>query len=152
MKLAAASLVAGIIATSWQANVANRERQRAERRFQEVRGLARSVLFELHDSIAPLPGSTQTRELLIKRAQQYLDSLAGESGGDSSLQEERAVAYERIGDVLGLPTQSNLGQTAPALDSYRKALEIDNHLVEADPGNLRLQQTFIDLQRLAVAI
>jgi non-specific serine/threonine protein kinase/serine/threonine-protein kinase len=139
LTLAAASLIAGIITTSWQARVANRERLRAERRFQEVRGLAHSVLFELHDSIAPLPGSTQTRELLVKRAQQYLDSLAGESGGDPSLQQERAAAYERIGDVLGLPTQANLGQTAQALTSYQKALGIEQQLAAGDPSNGELQ-------------
>jgi non-specific serine/threonine protein kinase/serine/threonine-protein kinase len=139
LTLAAASLIAGIITTSWQARVANRERLRAERRFQEVRGLARSVLFELHDSIVPLPGSTQTRELLVKRAQQYLDSLAGESGGDPSLQHEQAAAYERIGDVLGLPTQANLGQTAQALASYHKALRIEQELAESDPANAGLQ-------------
>jgi non-specific serine/threonine protein kinase/serine/threonine-protein kinase len=137
--LGAASLIAGIITTSWQARVANRERLRAERRFQEVRGLARSVLFELHDSIVGLPGSTQTRELLVKRAQQYLDSLAGESGGDPSLQLERAAAYERIGDVLGLPTQANLGQSGQALASYRKALAIEIPLADADPENSQLR-------------
>jgi len=140
MTVAAATLVAGIIATSWQANVANRERARAERRFQEVRGLARSVLFELHDSIVQLPGSTQTRELLVKRAQQYLDSLAKEAGGDPSLQQEQAAAYERIGDVLGLPNQPNLGQSAQALESYRKALEIEKQLAQADPGNESFQR------------
>jgi non-specific serine/threonine protein kinase/serine/threonine-protein kinase len=139
LALAAATLIAGIITTSWQARVANRERLRAERRFQEVRGLARSVLFELHDSIAPLPGSTQTRELLVTRAQQYLDSLAGESGGDPSLQHERAAAYERIGDVLGLPTQANLGKSAQALASYRTALDIEKGLAAADPANVGLQ-------------
>ena len=139
--LAAASLIAGIIATSWQVRVANRERLRAERRFQEVRGLARSVLFELHDSIVGLPGSTQTRELLVKRAQHYLDRLADESGSDPSLQLERAAAYERIGDVLGLPTQANLGQSAQALDSYRKALDIEKPLAEADPKNSPLRMS-----------
>jgi serine/threonine protein kinase len=65
-----------------------------------------AVLFELHDAIMPLPGSTHARELLVKRAQQYLDSLASESSGDDGLQRERAMAYERIGDVLGLPVQA----------------------------------------------
>jgi eukaryotic-like serine/threonine-protein kinase len=133
--MVAVTLVGGIIATSWQAHVANRERERAERRFKEVRGLAQSVLFELHDAIVALPGSTQARELLVKRAQKYLDSLASESTEDDSLQRERAVAYERIGDVLGLPTQPNLGQTTAALDSYQKALDIEKRLAEQNPGN-----------------
>ena len=142
--IAVLSLVAGIIAAAWQARVATRERNRAEQRFQEVRGLARSVLFELHDAIAPLPGSTAARELLVKRAQQYLDSLAGESGGDASLQRERAAAYERIGDVLGLPTQPNLGQSAQALAAYAKAIEIEKGLAADDPANEALR---MDLSR-----
>jgi len=142
--LAVLSLVAGIVATSWQARVATRQRMRAEQRFQEVRGLARSVLFELHDAIAPLPGSTQARELLVKRAQQYLDSLAGELTGDASLERERAMAYERIGDVLGLPTQPNLGQSAQALAAYEKAIGIEKRLTGDDPGNTELQ---LDLAR-----
>ena len=71
-----------------------------------------TVLFELHDAIMPLPGSTHARELLVSAQQRYLDSLASESSGDDGLQRERAMAYERIGDVLGLPVQANLGQSA----------------------------------------
>jgi non-specific serine/threonine protein kinase/serine/threonine-protein kinase len=133
--LVAITLLGGIVATSWQAHTANVQRARAERRFQEVRGLARTVLFELHDAIVNLPGSTQAREILVKRAQQYLDGLAVESKDDSSLQRERAMAYMRIGDVLGLPTRPNLGHTAEALDSYRKALEIEKELAVRDPAN-----------------
>jgi serine/threonine protein kinase/tetratricopeptide (TPR) repeat protein len=135
--LAILSLVAGIIATGWQAHVAGQQRLRAEQRFNEVRGLANAVLFELHDAIVPLPGSTQVRQLLVKRAQRYLDSLATESAGDEGLQHERAMAYERIGDVLGLPTQPNLGQTAAALENYRKALSIHREL--ATSGSFPLQ-------------
>jgi non-specific serine/threonine protein kinase/serine/threonine-protein kinase len=131
----AITLVGGIVATSWQAHTANVQRARAEKRFQEGRSLARTVLFELHDAIANLPGSTQARELLVKRAQQYLDGLASESEDDDSLRREQAMAYERIGDVLGLPTRPNLGRTADALASYRKALEIEKGLAGRDPKN-----------------
>ena len=133
------SLVAGIVATGWQAHVAEQHRLRAEQRFNEVRGLANSVLFELHDAIVPLPGSTEARQLLVKRAQRYLDSLAAESAGEEGLQHERAMAYERIGDVLGLPTQPNLGQTAAALENYRKALSIHRELAGNTPGSFTLQ-------------
>ena len=133
------SLVGGIVATSWEAHTARRERARAERRFQEVRGLANSVLFELHDAIANLPGSTQTRELLVNQAQRYLDGLASESEDDDGLQRERAMAYQRIGDVLGLPTRANLGRTAEAIVSYNKALDIEKKLAGRDPGNRTVQ-------------
>jgi len=133
------SLVGGIVATSWEVHTANRERARAERRFQELRGLANSVLFELHDAIEPLPGSTQARELLVKRAQRYLDGLASEFEVDDGLQRERAMAYQRIGDVLGLPTRANLGRTAESLISYAKALDIEKKLISRDPDNRTVQ-------------
>src|SRR5206468_5129614 len=62
------SLIGGIIVAGWQARVARMERSKAERRFNDVRALAKSYLFELHDAIAQLPGSTAARELLVRRA------------------------------------------------------------------------------------
>jgi serine/threonine protein kinase len=47
--------------TTWQARVANRERARAEHRFNEVRQLATSVVGELHDAIRDLSGATAAR-------------------------------------------------------------------------------------------
>jgi eukaryotic-like serine/threonine-protein kinase len=48
-----------------------------------------------------------------------------------SLQKELASAYERVGDVLGYPYGANLGDSAGALRSYRKALAIRESLVGA---------------------
>src|SRR4051794_5177867 len=69
-------LIGGIVATSRQARIANREKLRAERRFKDVRKLANSVLFDYHDAIKSLPGATKVRERLVKDALTYLDSLA----------------------------------------------------------------------------
>jgi non-specific serine/threonine protein kinase/serine/threonine-protein kinase len=112
-----------------QAAIAESERARAERRFGDVRKLANSVIFELHDSIQDLPGATAARKLLVERALEYLDSLARESKGDASLQGELADAYQRIGDVQGGPFGPNVGDTALALASYRKALGIRRALM-----------------------
>ena len=59
------TLVAGIVGTTWQARVARLERARAEQRFNDVRRLANSFMFEIHDSVQNLPGSTGTRQLLV---------------------------------------------------------------------------------------
>jgi serine/threonine protein kinase len=50
------SLLAGLVATAWQARIADEQRRRAERRFADVRGLANSLLFEIHDAIEDLAG------------------------------------------------------------------------------------------------
>ncbi len=47
-----------------QAAVASAQRARAEQRFNDVRKLANSLIFEIHDSIQDLPGATAARKLL----------------------------------------------------------------------------------------
>jgi serine/threonine protein kinase/tetratricopeptide (TPR) repeat protein len=133
------SLVAGLATTMWQAKVARDERARAERRFSEVRSLATSFLFELHDAIAPLPGSTPVRALLVKRALTSLDGLAREANGDVSLQRDLAAAYEKVGRVQGNSYNANLGDTKGALASYRKSLEIRERVARDNPKSLDLQ-------------
>ena len=129
------SLIGGIVATNWQAQRAEHQRDRAERRFAEVRRLANSLVFELHGAIENLPGSTTARELLVRRALEYLDSLARESQDDASLQRELVSAYLRIGSAQGNPNNPNLGDTAGALRSYGEALAISERLRSAQPGD-----------------
>jgi serine/threonine protein kinase/predicted negative regulator of RcsB-dependent stress response len=128
------SLVGGIVESTRQARL-------AERRFNDVRQLANSFLFEFHDAVETLPGSTPVRELVVKRALEYLDKLSQEASGDPSLLQELATAYQRVGDVQGRPGFANLGDKAGALASYRKALQIREQLVSegAGAGELRLE-------------
>jgi non-specific serine/threonine protein kinase/serine/threonine-protein kinase len=115
------ALVAGIIGTTWQARVARLERGRAEQRFGDVRQLAHAFLFDFHDSIADLEGSTPARKLVVTKGLEYLDRLARDAGDRLDLRREIAAAYIKVGDVQGRPFSPNLGDTAGALDSYRKA-------------------------------
>src|SRR5215472_10696218 len=98
------------------------------------------MLFEVHDSIRDLPGSTPARKLLVSRALEYLDSLSAEGRTDASLQRELSAGYERIGDVQGQPRQANLGDPMGAELSYRKALAIRESLAAADPNDLEVRR------------
>jgi serine/threonine protein kinase/tetratricopeptide (TPR) repeat protein len=124
MVLAFVALAGGVFATAWQARRAEEQRRRAERRFDDVRRLANTFLFEVHDAVAPLPGSTGVRELLVKRGLEYLDGLSRESADEPTLRLELARAYKRVADVQGSVFASNLGDTAGALASYRKAVAL----------------------------
>ncbi|MEA2163071.1 MAG: eukaryotic-like serine/threonine-protein kinase [Thermoanaerobaculia bacterium] len=117
----------------------------AERRFEQVRSLAHAVVFDLHDAIARLPGSTSARELLVRHALGYLDALASESARNTPLQMELAGAYERVGDVQGMPYRANLGDTAGALVSYRKALSIAEEVRQRNPGEAAAPILIADL-------
>jgi non-specific serine/threonine protein kinase/serine/threonine-protein kinase len=122
-----------------QAGVARSQEARAERRFNDVRKLANSLIFEVHDSIRNLPGATQARKLVVSRALEYLDSLSREASGDPSLQRELATAYDTIGDVLGYSGTANLGDFQGAAASYAKALAIWEALAAANPTDVNVQ-------------
>ncbi|HWY58111.1 MAG TPA: serine/threonine-protein kinase, partial [Terriglobales bacterium] len=86
--LVTVALLSATAITVRQARIARAERARAERRFNDVRKLANSLIFEVHDSIQELPGATAARKLIIQRAQEYLDGLAQESQSDPALLRE----------------------------------------------------------------
>jgi serine/threonine protein kinase len=104
--------------------LAVREAAIATNRFNDLRSLANSLIFEIHDSIKDLPGSTPARKVIVDRALQYLNRLAEDSRGELALQRELATAYERVGLVQGQYLQSSLGDSEGTLRSYGKALAI----------------------------
>jgi serine/threonine protein kinase/tetratricopeptide (TPR) repeat protein len=147
-------LLVGIGTTGWEAHVARGERARAEvagakaeRRFNEGRKLAHSVLFDYSDAIQDLPGSTPVRARLVKDALEYLDTLAKEANDDPSLQRELATAYEKVGDVQGRTLRANMGDTSGAKESYRKALKIRETLVTANPKDSSARSDLADSYR-----
>ncbi len=122
------SLVGGIVATTRQARI-------AERRFSDVRKLANAFLFEFHEAIQNLPGSMPARQLVVKRAAEYLDSLSKEAQHDSTLQRELATAFERLAEIQGGAAGVNIGDNKGALESYAKALAIRRALLERAPAD-----------------
>jgi serine/threonine protein kinase len=134
--IVAITILAGLAVTLHEARIARSQQARAERRFNDVRKLANSLIFEIHDSIETMPGATTTRKLLLERALEYLDSLASESSGDISLQRELAAAYLRIGSLQGSTLDASLGQTDAALLSTKKAVVIREAVARTNPNNV----------------
>jgi eukaryotic-like serine/threonine-protein kinase len=139
--LVVVALLAGAVTTLWQAHLARQERDKAEHRFNQVRKLASAVLFDYHDGIEKLPGSTPMREKMVKDALEYLDNLSAEGSGDETLQRELASAYEKVGDVQGAPYRANLGNYTGALVSHNKALAIRAKLnsTSTESAQIRLE-------------
>jgi len=127
------ALVAGLASTLWQARV-------AARRFEEVRSLAHVFLFDVHDAIQYLPGSTAARSLIARTGTEYLDRLAREVRGDAPLERELAQGYLKIGDVEGNPYGANLGDSAKAIENYRKALAIADSAMARAPADVQARQ------------
>ena len=142
-------LVGGVAAIVREAQIARLQQARAERRFNDVRKLANSLIFKVHDSIRKLPGSTGARKLIIGQAQEYLDDLAKESASDPSLQRELADAYERLGQVLGDRYDANIGDTVGALKNYKKSVELREAVARLEPKvpdrRRELAETYLEL-------
>jgi len=126
--IGALALASAMGAALYQARVARAERAAAEARFSDVRQLTDSFLFEFHDAIRDLPGSTPARELVVKRALQYLEKLSSIKGGDAGLQRELATAYERVASVQGGMYETHVGDTGGARQSLAHALAIRREL------------------------
>lgn len=133
------ALVGGAAVSIKNARAAQRAAERAERRFNDVRNLAHSVIFELHDEIRKVPGSVKARRVLVDTATKYLDSLHVEDAADDSLQMELAEAYIRIGYIQGGVAGVNLSDTAVSMKSYRTVVRITEEQARKRPDDARVR-------------
>jgi serine/threonine protein kinase/tetratricopeptide (TPR) repeat protein len=138
-RIPVAAAAAVVAAVTWGFVSTRAERARAERGFQDTRRLANALIFDIHDAIQPLAGSTEARQMLVKEALTYLDRLSAEVKGDLELQQELAQAYSRLGDVQGGPGAPHLGDTAGALQSYRKAIAFYRAVTAVRPRDAHAQ-------------
>jgi tetratricopeptide (TPR) repeat protein len=130
--LVLASIVAGVVGTVYQA-------RRAERRFQQVRELANAFVFDVHDRIEQVPGTTEARKAIVETGLRYLEHLRENVAGDAGLARELASAYQRIGTVQGHPLATNLGDMQGAVRSYEQAGSLLAPLVASGDNEARLQ-------------
>lgn len=136
------AIAAGMTATVYQSRL-------ARQRFEQVRKLAHSFVFDYHDELAKVEGNTAVREKMVRTALQYLDNLAQAAGGDLDLQKELAAAYQKVGDVQGSTSLPSLGHTDQAVASYRKAEAIHDRIELRDPLHRRgLDQFYLNFAQL----
>lgn len=132
------ALAAGGAATAWQAHVAQVERDKAQNRFTQIQEFSRSLLFDVHGALRDVPGATDARRLLLDRAVTFLDGLAADAGDDPTLKRELAAAYQQLANVQGNQFSENVGDTAGAVASLRKAVRYIDELHIDEPADTRL--------------
>jgi len=136
--LAASLAVAGLIATSAVMTglyaEARRERALAENRFEQVRGLAKYLLFDLYDHLDRTPQSLRLRQDVARRGQAYLDNLARDAAASDALHVETIEGFLRLAAVQGAPGKSNLGDLVAARSNLAKSVELARALVARRPG------------------
>ena len=134
----AAALGSVAVWTVWRAE------RVAQMRFNQVRQLAHAVVFDLHDSIAELPGSTAARKLLVERALEYLKNLEATSARNRDLQLELAQAYTKIGMVQAGKGEASLGDFTGAVASYEHARAILHAVLQRSPGDEAAAEALVE--------
>jgi non-specific serine/threonine protein kinase/serine/threonine-protein kinase len=136
---AVAALVAGLGISIWQASVARHQRAVAEQRYELVRSLANTLIFDVHDAVEKLPGGAPVREMVLNKAVGFLDKLAKDAGPrDTTLRLQLADGYERVAIVQGMGLQPNVGKPGEAYENFRKAVAIREGLEKDLPNDSRV--------------
>jgi len=138
--LVAACLIAGLVVSLREAGI-------AKANLLEARRLANVFVFDVHDAVRDLPGSTRARQLIVETGLKYLDGLARNSRRDWDLKTELATAYQRIGDVQGNVMGANLGNTQAGLESYSKAMALLDSVLDHGPANRPAQLARVTVLR-----
>jgi serine/threonine protein kinase len=130
------AIAGGLVGTSLYAHRAHQEQMRAQRELAALRKLTQSFLFEFDDAVKNLPGSSAAEELVVHRAEEYVDKIASQAGDDKVLLNDLADAYDHIVSMTGR-FQEARGNSSPrsALENALKALAIRRRLYALSPSD-----------------
>jgi tetratricopeptide (TPR) repeat protein len=142
-------VIAGLAAGLY---IVKRERDIAQRRFEQVRQLSNKVL-ALDATLATLPGSTRARNEIVAMSKEYLERMMAEGHADKDLTYELANAFRAVGEAEGVPSALNLGHMAQADESLVKADKLSDEALAASPNNRAafLLSATINVDRMILA-
>jgi tetratricopeptide (TPR) repeat protein len=92
-------------------------------------------MFQFHDAIRNLPGSTPAVQQVVETSLDYLRKLeqSADLGAHDPLWLQIGQAYIKLGDIQALPGQGNLGDLEGGKSSFQKARDAALTLLEANP-------------------
>ncbi len=140
--LATTAAALGLIGLSSGLWIAQKEKNLAQRRFNEVRQIAAKFL-DVEQSIRNLPGSTGPREKIVADSLDYLERLGKEAHGDAGLSLEIGRAYLNVARVQGVPGYPTLGKFADARKSLASAERIVEKALPSLPASEAKDGTFL---------
>ncbi len=129
------------------------QRNKAEKRYLEVRQIANSFIFEYYDAIEPLPGAKPVLKRMVTNGLSYLDKLYIDAKNDPTLAVELAVGYRKLALALfngrNLPS---LGDRAGADAAFSKARSLMDQAIVQLPNdaNANIQLARLDSDAAAL--
>ncbi len=107
-----------------QRQEAELRRAEAQKRVTDIVDLSRHSLFDVQGTLEHLPGALSARKDVITTTLGYLDKLAAGEKDDPAVLAMLVTGYTQTGDVLGLASRPNLGDTKGAMEAWQKGRRI----------------------------
>ena len=150
-----AAAITALTATSVVATLsyirAEQARAEARARFDQVRGTARYLLFDLGDRLERQPQSLALRADVARVSQTYLDALSKSPHAPVAVRIESAQGLLRLAERQGKPGRANLGQVDRARRNLATAYAMT--LTIPGPEGRRLRaQTRLDQAHLVAMV
>jgi tetratricopeptide (TPR) repeat protein len=127
---------------------AERAQAEARARFDQVRGTARYLLFDLGDRLDRQPQSLALRADVARVSQTYLDALSRSPHAPMAVRAESAQGLLRLAERQGKPGRPNLGQTEQARRNLATAYDLARTIPGVE-GRRLMAQTRLDQAHLS---
>ncbi|WP_147366933.1 serine/threonine-protein kinase [Aurantiacibacter zhengii] len=127
-----------VAALAWAAvsqTRAERAQTEAEQRFADVRTLSNTMMFDVYDALAEVPGSISARALLARSSINYLESLASSPGAPRDVRLEVGEGWLRVSQVTGGSSGGSLGLAEDASEFADRALTVLEALHSEQPDD-----------------
>ncbi len=125
---------------------ANSEKAIADQRLDDIFELADKTLFDVHDAIAPLPGSLPARKAIVEATLEYFQSMENKVGADKNLREALTAAYYKVSLIQGNPHGASLQDLTSAEKSLLKAQKILLPAYRRQPNDSVLMLRWLEVQ------
>ena len=121
--------------------IALREQQRwvAERRFNELRSLARFQIFDLQEQMAFYGAAMPLRKVMAERSLGALNQLSQEAAPGFELQADLTEGYIQLAELLGNPLRANLGDAEQGRKVLARAKQM-NDILQTMQGASKVRQ------------
>lgn len=124
---------------------AQKQKATADQRLGDLMGLMGHTLFDIHATIAALPGSLQARRQIVQSTLDYLKTFEEKPTNDQ-IREALAAAYYKVSLIQADPHGPSLGEPEHAEESLRKGEALLMPAYNRNPNDPGLILRLIELR------
>lgn len=128
-------LITALGVTLFQYNRAESALVQANARFEDARGLSRSLIFDVYDSVDDVAGTLEPRKELADLIRIYTDKLASDPYAPTDILLDIGILKLRLSDIYGGVGIANLGDTETSFQLLLEAEIALESVLDRTPDN-----------------